>query len=172
MKKIGLFYGTDTGNTEAIAEQITDLIKSKNIEIDTYDIFSIKEPTLENYEYLILGVSTWYDGELQSDWESYFIDFEKIDFSGKKVAIFGLGDQLGYDETFLDGVGILGKVVLENNGELFGKWSTEGYHNEESVAELEEGFFCGLAIDEDNQDDLTNERVEEWVNQILGEFEI
>ena len=61
MKKIGLFYGTDTGNTEAIAEQITDLIKSKNIEIDTYDIFSIKEPTLENYEYLILGVSTWYD---------------------------------------------------------------------------------------------------------------
>ena len=172
MKKIGLFYGTDTGNTETIAEQIADLIRGRGIEIDSYDIFRVKERTLEDYEYLVLGVSTWYDGELQSDWDDYFYDFEKIDFTGKKVAIFGLGDQYGYSETFLDGVGILGEAVLEKNGKLYGKWSTESYYHDESVAELEEGLFCGLAIDEDNQSELTDERVDKWVNQILEEFEI
>ena len=75
---------------------------------------------LDNYEFLILGLSTWFDGDLQSDWEGLFDTFKRIKFSGKKVAIYGVGDQIGYSEFFVDGIGILGKIVVEN-GEIVQK---------------------------------------------------
>ena len=120
---------------------------------------------------LILGLlSTWYNGELQSDWDDFFEDFKTIDFSGKKVAIFGLGDQYGYSDTFIDGVGIIGEVVVENGGKLIGQWSTDGYDFDESIAVFEKVSFCGLAIDEDNQPDLSEKRIKMWSTQISHEF--
>jgi len=169
-EKIGLFFGTDTGTTEIIAEKIIQLIGSEFV--NKHDVYDAKVSDFEPYEYLLLGLSTWYDGELQSDWESFYDEFKTVDFTGKKVAIFGIGDQYSYAETFIDGVGIIGKVVLDNEGILLGKWSTEGYYHDESVAELEEGVFCGLAIDEDNQSDKTDARLEEWVKQVLKEFDL
>lgn len=169
-KKIGLFFGTDTGTTEIITEKIIQLIGTEWV--DKHDVYDAATSDFDRYEYLLLGLSTWYDGELQSDWEVFYDEFKTIDFTGKKVAIFGVGDQYSYAENFVDGVGIIGKVVLENGGALFGSWSTEGYHHDHSVAELEEGIFCGLAIDEDNQPDLTDDRIEEWVKQVLKEFDL
>ena len=147
--KIGLFYGSDTGSTE----HVTDLIVKKLGKdlVETYDVYNAKASQFEPYNKLILGLSTWFDGDLQSDWEGFFEEFKQIDFTGKKVAIFGLGDQAGYGEYFIDGVGSLGQVVAENGGEIIGVWSTEGYDYEASVAEFEEGWFMGLAVDEDNQ---------------------
>ena len=168
MKNIGLFYGSDTGTTEMISEQIINLIGQQNV--IKHDIFDTKVSDFDNYDCIILGLSTWYDGELQSDWDSFFEEFQTIDFKGKKVAIFGIGDQYSYADTFIDGVGIIGKVVKTNNGILIGEWSTEGYFHDSSVAELEMGIFCGLAIDEDNQSDMTDERLEKWSKQILREF--
>ena len=75
------------------------------------------------------------------------------------MQFFGLGDQYGYSDTFIDGVGIIGEVVLENGGKLIGQWSTDGYNFDESIAVFEKGFFCGLAIDEDNQPDLSEKRI-------------
>mgnify|MGYP001192523274 FL=1 len=168
MKNIGLFYGSDTGTTEMISEQIINLIGKKNV--TKHDIFDTKVSDFENYNCIILGLSTWYDGELQSDWDSFFEEFQTIDFKNKKVAIFGIGDQYSYADTFIDGVGIIGKVVKTNNGILIGEWSTDGYFHDSSVAELEMGTFCGLAIDEDNQSDMTAERLKKWTKQILTEF--
>lgn len=167
--KIGLFYGSDTGRTTAVAEQIKENLGSK-LGINMFDVVDFKKEDIEEYEYLIIGLSTWYDGELQSDWDSNFNEFCEIDFTGKTVALYGLGDQIVYCEYFIDGVGILGKQIISSGGSLIGKWSTEGYLHTDSKAELEEGEFCGLAIDEDTQEEMTVERINNWCNQIYTEF--
>ena len=168
MEKIGLFYGSDTGNTENIALKIREKISKEQVYIiDMYDA-TIEE--FAKYDKIILGLSTWHDGQLQSDWDTFFEEFKEVDFTGKTVALFGLGDQYVYCDYFIDGVGIIGEVVIQNGGKIVGKWPTEGYEHTESKAELEEGAFLGLAIDEDNQFDQTDERVDTWVEQIKKEF--
>ena len=169
MEKIGLFYGSDTGNTEAVSELIRDLIGEEKIEM--YDVYDITPDDMAKYDKLIIGLSTWHDGQLVSAFDDFFDDFKTIDFTGKTVAFFGLGDQYGYSTYFIDGVGILGDVVLENGGKLIGYWPTDGFEHDESKAERD-GMFMGLAIDEDNQDELTEERVQKWVKQITTEFPI
>ena len=94
---------------------------------------------------------------------------DDLDLSGKKVAVFGLGDQEAYPDTFVDGLGILANKVKERGGQLVGSWPLEGYEFNASLA-VESDRFVGLVIDVDNQDDLTEERVKTWVNQIKGEF--
>jgi flavodoxin I len=167
MRKIGLFWGSDTGMTEEIVEVLLDLIGADNL--DNINIFNGSLEQFANYNQLILGLSTWYDGELQSDWEEFFEAFQTIDFSGKIVALFGLGDQDGYPQFFIDGVGIIGDVVEQNGGKIVGKWSTEGYEYEASKAVKEDGLFMGLAIDEDNQPEQTDERLAQWVEQLKKE---
>lgn len=170
MKKIGLFFGSDTGNTEEVANKIQALIGEDKVDI--YDMYDVETSTFDDYDQIILGLSTWHDGQLQSDWDSFFEDFKTVDFTGKTVALFGLGDQYVYSEYFVDGIGIIATEVLANGGKIVGKWSTEGYEHTESKGEMEEGYFVGLAIDEDNQFDETDERVEKWVAQITEEFPI
>jgi flavodoxin I len=170
MEKIGLFYGSDTGCTEAVAEMIKDQIGDDII--DLYDVYDVDADDFNKYDKWIIGLSTWHDGQLVSAWDDYFDDYENLNFEGKTIAFFGLGDQYGYSNYFIDGVGILGKVALEKGAKLIGYWSTDGYEHDESKAEVEGGQFMGLAIDEDNQDELTEERVTKWVNQIKGEFGI
>ena len=172
MKKIGLFYGSDTGYTEAVVDQIKEIVGEEIIDI--HDMSDVKEiAPFADYAYIIIGVPTWYDGDLQSDWDFFFEKFQTIDFSNKKVAIFGLGDQSGYPEYFVDGIGTLGNVVAENGGELVGFWSTEGYDFEESKAVFDydgEEYFMGLAIDEDNEEELTEERLKTWLDLVMEEF--
>ncbi len=169
MEKIGLFYGSDTGQTEEVANYIVDKMGRNLVEI--HDIATTKPSDFDKYKKIILGLSTWFDGDLQSDWEVFYKDhFKKINFTGKKIAIFGLGDQYGYADYFVDGIGILAETVVENGGELIGLWPTEGYEHNQSKAELEGGFFAGLALDQDNQADLTYPRVDKWIAQITREF--
>ncbi len=168
MKKIGLIYGSDTGMTEEVTHSIID-ISSLNIEV--IEVEFVKKNDFERFNNLILGLSTWYDGDLQSDWENYFDEFKTIDFTGKTVAIFGLGDQYGYGEYFIDGVGMLSEVILKNGGNIIGKWPTKGYDYQESKAKIDnEEFFYGLAIDEDNQPELTQERLQKWMKEIEDLF--
>ena len=170
MKKIGLFYGSDTGNTETIALKIRDKISKENVFI--IDMYDASTEEFAKYDKIILGLSTWHDGQLQSDWDTFFEEFKEVDFTGKTVALFGLGDQYVYCDYFIDGVGIIGEVVLNNGGQIVGKWPTEGYEHTESKAELEKGTFLGLALDEDNQFEQTDQRLDAWVEQIKKEFPI
>ena len=168
MEKIGLFFGSDTGNTESVAHKIRTKISNENVYL--IDMYDAKKEDFDQYDKIILGLSTWHDGQLQSDWDTFFEDFKEVDFTGKTVALFGLGDQYVYCDYFIDGVGIIGEVVIENGGKIVGKWPSEGYEHTESKAELEEGVFLGLAIDEDNQYEQTDERIDTWVAQIISEF--
>jgi flavodoxin I len=166
---IGLFYGSDTGITSGVASEIKKALEA-NFKIEEYDVQKFKEDDFAKYDMMIIGLSTWYDGQLQSDWDTYIERFSQIDFTGKIVAMYGLGDQDGYGEWYCDGMGIVGQHVKDNGGNLIGKWSTEGYDFIESKAQHEEGYFCGLALDEDVQPELTEIRLDEWCSMISKEF--
>ena len=170
MEKIGLFYGSDTGNTEAIAGLIQKLIGEENV--DLFDVYDCDISDFSNYKNLIIGLSTWHDGQLVSAFDDIESEFKEIDFSGKKIALFGLGDQFGYADYFIDAVGIIGEYITAQNGKLIVPWSTEDYDYESSKADLGNGFFMGLALDEDNQDDMTEERLEQWIPNVLKAFEV
>ena len=165
--RIKLIYGSDTGNTELVTEDLVKLLD--NIEVTT-----VADLTPEDWEYdnFILGIPTWYDGELQSDWEEYFEEFKTIDFTGKKVAIFGLGDQLGYEEWFCDGIGILAKEILKNGGTVIGYTTKDESYDFETTPKsiIKDDVFYGLCIDEDNQGELTQERLKNWVEQLKLEY--
>lgn len=170
MDTIGLFYGSDTGVTDDITRDFVTYWGDDNLEV--MEVGDATVDDFEKYTILILGLPTWYDGDLQSDWEDFFDDFQTIDFTGKTVAIYGLGDQIGYAEYFVDGIGILAKVVLENGGKVVGYWPTEGYRHTDSVALVDnnEELFYGLALDHDNESQLTDERLEKWIAQVKNEF--
>ncbi|MBW4555828.1 MAG: flavodoxin FldA [Trichormus sp. ATA11-4-KO1] len=166
-KKIGLFYGTQTGKTESAAEIIRDAFGGDVVTL--HDVSQADVADFDEYECLIIGCPTWNIGELQSDWEGLFQELDEVDFSGKTVAYFGTGDQIGYADNFQDAIGILEEKIAQQGGKTVGYWSTDGYDFSDSKA-LRNGKFCGLALDEDNQSDLTDERVKTWVAQLKTEF--
>lgn len=169
MGKIGLFFGSDEGNTERVAQAIVERLSEELV--DVYDIADVTQLDFAEYQQVILGIPTWDFGQIQSDWEEFWDDIAAVDFTGKQVALFGLGDQFGYGDYFLDAMGMLHDVVVESGAEIVGHWSTEGYDYDASKAEIPgAGKFVGLAIDEDQQEDLTSERLDRWCTQILAEF--
>ncbi len=171
MERIGLFYGTDTGNTETVSNKIKAMIDSllgDNI-VDVIEIYKKEASEFDPYNYIIIGMPTWYDGELQGDWETFLPKFDTIDFTNKKLAFFGLGDQYGYSFYFCDGLGIFYSMAKKNNAQICGQWPTDGYEYDASKAEID-GSLVGLCLDVDNQDDLTQARLEKWVPQVLQEF--
>ena len=169
MTKIGLFFGTQTGNTETIAETIQKVFGGDIVTL--HNVADTEAADLEDYEYLIIGCPTWNVGELQADWEGLYDELDNIDFSGKKVAYFGVGDQIGYADNFQDAMGILEEKISELGGTTVGHWSTEGYDFNESKA-VRDGKFVGLALDEDNQSELTDKRINTWVTQLKREFKV
>lgn len=168
MATIGLFYGTQTGNTQTAAEQIQQEFGGESV-VDLHDIADFDPDTLAQYECIIIGCPTWNIGELQSDWEGCFDELDDIDFSNKKVAYFGTGDQVGYADNFQDAIGILEEKISGLGAQTVGYWPADGYDFAESKA-LRDGKFVGLALDEDNQPDLTEERIQKWVAQLKQAF--
>lgn len=171
MSKIGLFYGSTTGKTESAAEMIRDEFGGDSI-VTLHEIADVSDRDFDNYEYIIIGCPTWDIGELQADWDGFFNDdLDNIDFSGKTVAYFGTGDQVGYEENFQDAMGILEAKISSLGGKTVGYWSTDGYEYEASQAD-KGGNFVGLALDDDNQSELTEPRIKAWVTQLKSEFGI
>lgn len=171
MNTIGLFYGTDTGNTERTAKRIKELLENQygSGSVELNEIYKKKSDDMAKYNWLVLGMPTWYDGELQGDWESFIEEMKKIDFSGKTVAFFGLGDQYGYASYFCDALGVFAEIVELQNGKLVGFTSTSGYEHDFSKAQRSDKFV-GLCLDVDNQDDLTESRIQDWIKQLSAEF--
>ncbi len=168
MAKIALFFGTQTGNTQTEAEIIQKEFGGEEV-VSLYDISKTEPSDFNEYSYIIIGCPTWNIGELQSDWEDFYDELENVNFSGKKVAYFGVGDQVGYPDSFQDAMGILEERISELGGETVGYWPTDGYEFNESKG-VRNGKFVGLALDEDNQSDLTDKRIKDWVRKLKLEF--
>ncbi|WP_333608985.1 flavodoxin FldB [Arsukibacterium sp.] len=167
--KIGLFYGSTTCYTEMVAEKIQALIGAELV-----DLHNIKQQPLSlmaQYDILILGLSTWDFGEIQEDWEAHWDDITTVDLRGKIVAIYGMGDQIGYAEWFQDAVGMLHQTIAPQQPQRIGFWPNSGYEFIASKALTADGeWFYGLALDDENQYEQTDERLNLWVNQILTEI--
>ena len=167
---IGLFFGSTNGNTAAVAQLIQrEFVTQAGIEIELFDIADFYLEEMLDFDYLILGIPTWNIGQLQRDWEVIIDEFDEIELQGKQAALFGLGDQIGYPDTFCDALFFLADKLETQGVKLAGSWPTEGYEFQSSWAVRDERFI-GLMIDQDNQSDLTEDRVRAWVNQLLVEF--
>ncbi|MFI4847003.1 MAG: flavodoxin FldA [Candidatus Makana argininalis] len=170
MTKIGIFYGSDTGNTEKIANIINNILGKKKSDI--FNISETNKEDIEKYDKILLGISTWYYGESQCDWDDFFPTIKKINFKNKICAIFGCGDQENYPEYFCDAMGILGNIIKLKGANIVGKWSTKGYKFLNSKCLINKKYFIGLTIDEDTQPELTYSRIKIWINKIIKEMNI
>ncbi len=168
MAVIGLFYGSTTGKTADAAEAIQAALGGETL-VAVHDIADVSVGDLAEFDYLIIGSPTWNIGDLQDDWDGVFDELDDLDFSGKTVAYFGTGDQVGYGDNFMDAVGLLEKKIAGLGGKTVGYWPTDGYEFSDSKA-LRNGKFCGLALDDDNQSDLSAERIQVWSTQIKSEM--
>lgn len=169
--KVAVIFGTDTGNTELVGEKICNELSSKGIHTDMFCITEASQEVFECFDFLILGIPTWDFGGIQQDWEAFEDQLSRCDLTDKTVALYGLGDQFGYADYFLDAMGWLYERVLQTNAQVIGFWSAQNYEFSASLAATEDkSTFCGLAIDEDQQFELTDDRVKLWSEQIIFEF--
>jgi flavodoxin I len=174
---VGIVYGTSTGNTLDCVEKIYKTfgpdLASEPIDIDTLDAKRAAK-VFEEHKSLIVGAPTWNtasDSERSgTGWDNLYGEVPSLEsiLKGKKIAVFGCGDQASYGDYFCDAVGELFDVFESAGCIMLGAWSMEGYDHVESKTTRGDKF-CGLLLDQDNQDDLTDERVEIWVSQLKQE---
>lgn len=172
MATVGIFFGSDTGNTENIAKMIQKILQKQfgDDVSEVHDIAKSSKEDTEGFDILLLGIPTQYYGEAQCDWDDFFPTLEEVDFNGKLVALFGCGDREDYAEYFCDAMGTIRDIIEPRGAAIVGHWPTKGYHFEASKGPADDNHFIGLAIDEDRQPELTNERVDARVKQIVEEL--
>lgn len=159
-----VIYGSSTGTCEAIAEKIASKLgcEAVNVQELTTDI-------IDNHQNLVLGTSTWGAGELQDDWYDGLKVLNESDLSGKVIAFFGCGDCESYSDTFVGGMGELYNGIKDSGAHFIGSVDTEGYTYDDSEAIID-GRFIGLPLDEINEEDKTDSRIEEWLSAISAEL--
>ncbi|MDC7125534.1 MAG: flavodoxin [Spirochaetales bacterium] len=157
----GIIYGSSTGNTENVAKMIADKLGDSEL----INVSELSADIIQKFDTVLLGSSTWGCGDLQDDWDSGIDTLKEADLSGKKVGFFGCGDSQMYADTFVDAIGLLYEAIDDSAAKVVGKTSTEGYEFDSSKAVVD-GDFIGLVIDEDNQSEMTVERVDAWVESI------
>jgi flavodoxin I len=163
LKETGIFYGSSSGKTESVAVSIFSKLESRSAVL--YDVADASLDEMMNYKNLILGIPTWGIGELQDDWLAAIPVLESLNLKEKNVALFGLGDQESYPDTFVDGLGKLFNSLGKTGCNFTGSWCTMGYNFEES--EAVRGFdFVGLVLDVENQDDMTEMRINSWLSKL------
>ena len=173
--KINLIYGTETGFTKSIGE---DILRLWDVDGHETRLIKVDEAATEDWraDLLIMGAPTWCEprldtfGEYSDDWNE--TDLTKVDFKDQTVALFGLGDQVGYGNNFVDALGMMAGPVLKGGGKLIGKVPTKLYDYELSQGEDGEGNFWGLPIDEDNEPTHSPQRIMEWVAQLKKELNV
>ena len=168
---VGIYYATTTGKTEDIADRLHALIKSTNSPRDLADLDELTE--LNDLDGIICGIPTWNTGadseRSGTAWDSMLEDIGELSLSGKKVAIFGLGDSSTYTENFCDAMEELHSYFLKAGATMVGYVDKGGYTFEDSKSVVGDEF-CGLPLDEDSESDLTDQRLEKWAKQLKKEM--
>ena len=155
-----VIYGSSTGTCEVLAEKIASKLgcEALNVQNLSADIVAANKN-------LILGTSTWGAGELQDDWYDGLKVLQGADLCGKTIAIFGCGDCSSYSDTFVGGMGELYNGIKDSGAQFIGSVETSGYTYDDSEAVID-GKFIGLPLDEINEDDKTDARIDAWITQI------
>lgn len=163
MKATGIFFGSSSGNTERIAKKIQARLGEKHAKV--YDVTFCELEDIEQYDRLIFGIPTWGIGDMQDDFMAFTDLFDQVKWTNKTVALFGLGDQEAYPDSFVDALGEVYELLVKKACKLVGQTSPEGYDFEQSKA-LIDGQFAGMVIDEDCQANLTDERIGAWLDML------
>jgi flavodoxin I len=172
MSKIAIFFGPKDGSVHRVAKLVASKLGEDKTQL--IHVNNASSDDLAGYGKIIFGISTvgketWDQKFSNADWAKFMPIVSDFDFKGKKIAIFGLGDHVTYAYHFVNSLGTLAKIVLQNGGELIGRVSPEGYDFQDSEA-LENGEFLGLPVDEDFEPELTDKRVSEWVEKLKKEL--
>ena len=160
---VAIIYGSSMGNTENAANMIAQKLNISEV----YNVSDIDADKINSYDELICGTSTWGSGDLQDDWDGF--DFSSLKLNGKTVAIFGMGDSQSYSDTYCGAMGKLAQNLKNAGANIVGEVSTDGYEFEASDAVVD-GNFVGLALDNDNFEDLTEGRIDAWIEKIKPYF--
>lgn len=160
MKSTIVIYGSTTGTCEAIAEKIASKIGASILNVQNLD-----SDVISRYDNLILGTSTWGSGEMQDDWYDGLPKLQNADLSGKTIALFGCGDADSYGDTFVGGMAEIYNGVKDSGANIVGSVSVEGYTFDGSEAVID-GKFVGLPLDDVNECEKTDSRIEAWLEQI------
>lgn len=161
MKKTVIIYGSTTGTCEDLAGRIAAKLGVDNV----INVTDFNDSVIADNDNLILGTSTWGAGEVQDDWYDGIKVIKGADLSGKTVALFGCGDSESYADTFVGGLAEIYNAAKEVGANIIGAVPTDGYTFDDSEAVVD-GKFVGLALDEVNEDNKTDERIDAWVAQI------
>lgn len=167
MRAVGLFFGTQTGKTEEVADAI-----GAGTGLSPQDIGDVASSDLPGFDGLIVGAPTWHTGADEqrsgTPWDDYIDEIRSLDMCGKPVAVFGTGDSAGYGDNFCDAIEELHSAFKQAGAKMVGYTDASGYQHAESKSD-QDGKFLGLPLDQDNEDDMTEGRVKAWLEQIKSE---
>lgn len=167
MKKIGIYYGSTTGTTETVAQEIA---RQAGVGAsDVHDVSKMTAAALTAYDVVMFGSSTWGSGDLQDDWYGGLDVLRGCDLCGKTVALFGCGDCESYPDTFCGALGAIYDVALAAGARMVGTVPVGDYSFEDSDA-VRDGAFVGLALDEVNEADKTQARISDWLDKLKDEL--
>ena len=161
MKKTVIIYGSSTGTCQSIAETIANKLGVSDI----LDVAKVTAAQVNVYDNLLLGTSTWGAGDMQDDWYSGIKEIKNANLAGKTVALFGCGDSQSYSDTYCDGMGEIYRELQGTGCNIIGQVPTDGYTYDDSTAVVD-GHFVGLALDDINEGDMTEARINAWIDSI------
>lgn len=173
MSKIALFFGPVGGNVNKVTKELAGIIGNDNV--DVLPVIDAKANGVDKYEKIIflasaIGLEQWDMKDVKDDWDRFFPELDKLSFANKTVAIVGLGDHIKYPSHFVTSIAALGEKLIERGAALKGAVAVDGYTYEDTDALNKDGHFYGLPIDEDNEEELTTERLTSWANLIKPDF--
>ena len=174
MNRTALLFSPEGGNVNRVTNKLGEIIG--NDKVDIIPVRKVVEGELDKYEQIIfvgstVGADHWTNKMVKDEWQEFFLKRDELSFENKKVAIVGLGNSVLYPEHFADGMAHLYDKITERKGNVLGFVEAKNYDFTDSKAVNEDGFFCGLPIDEDNEEDLTTERLEKWISNLKPDFD-
>jgi flavodoxin I len=169
MEKIALLYAPAKGSTEKVARMIQQKLGEEKIELILLDE-NTNTNVLSTFSRFIFGISTvgrdaWDAAYKKTGWDYFLPKLEKVELNGKTIAIYGLGDHLLYDRKFVDSMGPLAEQLLKSGAELVGQTPVDAYTFTDSEA-IVNNMFVGLPLDENNEPELTEQRIDGWLKEI------
>lgn len=164
MKNVGVIFGSTTGTCEDLANNIASKVGGEAI-----NITDVTKEQIESFDLLLLGSSTWGCGELQDDWYSGVKLLKSANLAGKSVGFFGCGDAMSFGDTFCDAMGLIYDEIAGSGCTFVGQISTDGYSYDASASERD-GVLIGVALDELNESDKSEERISLWIEKIESQL--
>lgn len=162
MKKTGIFYASNTGTTAEVASRLGKILGIADSDI--HNVADTAPSALGDYDTIILGSSTWGNGDLADDMYDFVDGAQSLDLHGHRIAFFGCGDE-SMSDTFCDAVGKLYFKMKDTGAKLIGEYPADGYTFDHSEA-TDGNTMRGLVLDEVNHPEYTERRLQAWAKLI------